>query len=78
MDIFLPPVRLSAPPVAVVPAGPAPVPTKDFIVPLAIFAALGLGLWWRASADAEEEAARRKNPTRGIQTKEDFQRYLES
>ena len=78
MDIFLPPVRLSAPPVAVVPSGPAPVAAKEVITPLAIFAVIGLGLWWLAGRDAEEEATRLKNPVRGIQTREDFQRYLES
>lgn len=78
MDIFLPPVRLSAPPVSVVPAGPAPVGPKEVITPIAIFAAIGLALWWLAGSDAAEEEARLKNPVRGIETKEDFQRYLES
>ena len=51
---------------------------KEVITPLALFAVIGLGLWWLAGRDAEEEATRLKNPVRGLQTREDFQRYLES
>ena len=78
MDLVIPPVRLSAPPVAVVPAGPAPVGPKDFIAPFAVFTAIGIVLWLIGSHDAKAEEEAAKNPPRGIQTKEDFQRYLES
>lgn len=78
MQIIIPPVRLSAPPVAVVPAGPAPVTAKEVIAPLAVFVAIGLVAWYIISHDAAEDERRSKNPTRGIQTREDFERFMQS
>jgi hypothetical protein len=73
MDVIHP-VRLYAAP----PDQPAAPSAKALILPLAIFAAIGLVLYKTASSDFAEEDRRRKNPVRGIQTREDYERFLAS